>query len=175
MVRILIEGRPASGKTTVAARLADLLAERGVEVRGFVTHEIREGGSRVGFEVETFDGKRATLAHVRFARPPRVGKYGVDLEAFERVALPSLEKPPRRGVVVIDEVGKMELASERFRDAVSRLLDTQVDLVATVHVFRNQFTDDLKRRPDVELVKVARASRDELPDELAGRLTADLA
>jgi nucleoside-triphosphatase len=169
--RVLIEGRPGSGKTTVAARLADLLAERGVAVRGFVTHEIREGGSRVGFEVERIDGQRATLAHVQLAGPPRVGKYGVDLEAFERVALPALETPPHRSVVVIDELGKMELASERFRDAVSSLVDTQVDLVATVHVFRNPFTDELKRRPDVEHLEVTHANRNELPEELAGRLS----
>ena len=171
-LRILVEGRPGSGKTTVAARLAELLSKRGAAVRGFVTHEVREGRRRVGFEVETMDGKRATLAHVSFAGPPRVGKYGVDVEAFERVALPGLAKPPRRGVVVIDEVGKMELASERFRDAVSRLFEASVDVVATVHVFRHPFTEALKRRPDVQRVQVTRATRDELPEQLAERLTA---
>jgi len=169
-VRLLIEGRPGAGKTTVAARLADLLAERGVEVQGFVTHELREHGRRVAFEVATIDGESATLAHVGFAGPPRVGKYGVDLEAFERLALPTLEQPPRRGVVLIDELGKMETASERFRDAVSRLLDAPVDLVATVHVFRHPFTDELKRRPGVELVRVTHTSRGDLPQELVERL-----
>jgi nucleoside-triphosphatase len=169
-VRILIEGRPGSGKTTVAARLAELLAARGIEVRGFVTHEVRERGRRVGFEVETVDGKRATLSHVNLGGPPRVGRYGVDLEAFERVALPPLAKPPRRGVVLIDELGKMELASERFRETVARLLDLPVDLVATVHLFHDPFTDALKKRPDVERVRVTHDSRDELPEQLADKL-----
>lgn len=169
--RILVEGLPGSGKTTVVARLAELLAERRVEVRGFVTHELRERGRRVGFEVETIDGESATLAHVGFSGPPRVGRYGVDLEAFERVALPAVAKPPRRGVVVIDELGKMELASERFREAVSRLFDGTVDLVATIHVFREPFTDELKRRADVELVRVTSAGRDELPEQLAQTLS----
>jgi nucleoside-triphosphatase len=170
-VRVLVEGRPGSGKTTVVARVAELLAERGMEVRGFVTHEVRERGRRVGFEVETVDGKRATLAHVHLAGPPRVGKYGVDLEAFERIALPALGDPPRGGVVVIDELGKMELASKPFREAVAALLDSDVSLVAAVHVFRDQFTDRLKRRDDVERVSVTRANRDELPKQLAGKLT----
>ncbi len=170
-VRVLVEGRPGSGKSTVAARLADLLAERGVEVRGFVTRELRERGRRVGFAVETIDGKRATLAHLTFPGPPRVGKYGVDLNAFEDVALPALAKPPRRAVMLIDELGKMELASEPFRDAVSRLLDAPVDLVATVHVFHHSFTDRLKQRPDVERIRVTRANRNELPEQLADKLS----
>jgi nucleoside-triphosphatase len=170
-VRILLEGRPGSGKTTVASRLADLLVERGIEVRGFVTHEVRERGRRVGFEIKTVDGDRATLAHVKLPGPPRVGKYGVDLQTFERLALPALAEPPRQGVVVIDELGKMELASDPFRGSVTGLLDTPIDVVATIHVFRHPFTDLLKSRPGVELVRITHATRDELAEQLADRLS----
>jgi nucleoside-triphosphatase len=169
-LRMLLEGRPAVGKTTVARRLAALLGEAGVPLAGFVTEELREQRRRVGFAVETFHGVRAVLAHVDLRGPPRVGKYGVDLAAFERVALPALASPPERGVVLIDELGKMELASEAFGTAVSRLLDQPVALVATVHVARHSFTDALKQRPDVEVVRVTGANRDELPARLAARL-----
>jgi nucleoside-triphosphatase len=140
-----------------------------VPLAGFFTEEIRERRARVGFRIETFFGGRGVLAHVDLPGPPRVGKYGVDLEAFERLALPALE-PPGARATVIDELGKMELASGRFRDAVSALLDAEVPLVATVHAFRHPFTDELKRRPGVELVRLTRANRDELPDALAARL-----
>jgi nucleoside-triphosphatase len=170
-VRVLVEGRPGSGKTTVAARLADLLGERGIEVRGFVTHEVRERGRRVGFEIEAMNGDRATLAHVRLPGPPRVGKYGVDLDAFERVALPALAKPSRDAVVVIDELGKMELASNRFREAIAGLLDMPVDFIATIHVFRDPLTDRLKNRRDIERVRVTHDSRGKLPAQLADRLS----
>jgi nucleoside-triphosphatase len=142
-----------------------------VPLAGFFTEEIREGRARVGFRIETFAGDRDVLAHVDLAGPPRVGKYGVDLEAFERLALPALEPPPD-GVTIVDELGKMELASARFRDAVTGLLDTDAPLVATVHAFRHPFTDELKRRPGVELVRLTRANRDDLPDALAARLVA---
>jgi nucleoside-triphosphatase len=170
-VKVLLEGRPGSGKTTLVARLADVLRERGVAVTGFVTHELRESGRRVGFELETFDGGRATLAHTRFSGPPRVGRYGVDIEALETVALPTLEHDPADGVVVIDELGKMELASESFRHTVSKLFETDADIVATVHVFSHPLTDALKERADVERIQVTHASRDDLPLRLAERLS----
>jgi nucleoside-triphosphatase len=143
-----------------------------MRVGGFVTGELRERGSRVGFSVETFDGERATLAHVSLPGPPRVGRYGVDLEAFERVALPALTAAKRADVVVLDELGKMELASERFRAAVAALFDGELAIVATTHVHRHPFTDALKRRADVERVRVTTSTRDALPGELAARLRA---
>jgi nucleoside-triphosphatase len=166
-VRVLVEGRPAVGKTTVARRLAELLREAGVPLAGFVTEELREHGRRVGFAIETLDGMEAVLAHVSLPGPPRVGRYGVDLPAFERLAVPTLARPA--GAVLIDELGKMELASERFRVAVSRLFEQPIPLVATVHLARHPFTDALKRRPDVELVRVSARNRDDLPVQLAAR------
>ena len=166
---MLVEARPGAGKTTAAIRLAERLRAAGLPLAGFFTEEMREGGVRVGFRIETFEGERGVLAHVERRGPPRVGKYGVDLDAFERLALPAVE-PPAGGASVIDELGKMELASARFREAVTILFDSDVPLVATVHAFRHPFTDELKGRADVELVKLSRANRDELPAALADRI-----
>ena len=142
-------------------------------VAGFVTDELRERGRRVGFAVESFGGERATLAHRSFAGPPRVGRYGVDLQAFERVALPALEAARRADVVILDELGKMELASERFCDATERLFDGAAPIVATIHVFRHPFTDALKRRSDVERLAVTQKTREGLPAQLAEAVLAD--
>jgi nucleoside-triphosphatase len=166
-VRILLEGRPGVGKTTVTVRLAELLRENEVALRGFVTVELRESGRRVGFAVETFDGRRATLAHVRFSGPPRVGRYGVDLEAFERLALPAIDGVGEGELVLIDELGKMELASDAFRSAVSKLFRGPSPVVATVHVARHPFTDSLKH--DAEVVRVTHGNREELPQTIASR------
>lgn len=169
-IRLLVEGRPGTGKTTVARRLVDLLQAHGVPLAGFTSEEIREGGRRMGFAIETVHGERATLAHVRFPGPPRVGRYGVDLKGFERVAIPSLRDPGPDGLVVIDELGKMELASSVFRERVSTLLEVGASIVATIHVFRHPFTDALRRRPGVELVRISEANRDGLPEALLQRI-----
>jgi nucleoside-triphosphatase len=169
--RILLEGRPGAGKTTVARRLATLLRERGVPTFGFLTEEIRDGGRRVGFRLRTFAGAEAILAHARFSGPPRVGRYGVDLETLETLAIPAVEERPPNGIAIVDELGKMELASEPFRAAVTDLFGGQVPLVATVHAHRHPFTDELKRRPGIELLAVTHMSRGDLHRALADRLT----
>ena len=170
--RTLLEGRPGVGKTTVLQGCVVNLRASGVAVAGFTTGELRKRGRRVGFAVERVGGERGVLAHVDLPGPPRVGRYGVDLARFERIALPALEAPAE--VVVLDELGKMELASPAFRDAITRLFDGDRAVVATVHAFRHPFTDDLKRRPDVVPVRVTEGSRDTLPSDLAGRLLAAL-
>ena len=166
--RLLIEARPGAGKTTALSRLAERLRDDGVALSGFLTREMRDGGRRVGFEIETFDGSRGLLAHVDIKGPPRVGRYGVDLEEFDRLALPALEGPSN--VVLIDELGKMELASERFRDAVLALFESPKPIVATVHTFRHPFADELKRRRDVSTLKLTSTNRDRLPEELLNLL-----
>ncbi len=120
--------------------------------------------------MESLESRRATLAHVDLPGPPRVGRYGVDLEAFEAVALPALRRK-HQGIVLIDELGKMELASERFRAAVERLLSEPVALVATVHAAGHHFTDALKRRGDVEVIRLTAENREALPGRLAERLS----
>jgi nucleoside-triphosphatase len=164
--RRLLEGRPGIGKTTVARRLLTLLQEAGVPVGGFTTGELRTGGRREGFVVEAVSGAQQVLAHVGLPGPPRVGRYGVDLAAFERVALPALGDPGPGGVVVVDELGKMELASAAFRAAVVELLGRDVAVVATVQLARHQLIDALRRRPDVRVVRVTEATRDGLPEQL---------
>jgi nucleoside-triphosphatase len=168
--RLLLEGRPGIGKPTVARRLLTLLQEADVPVGGFTTAELRTGGRREGFVVEAASGAREVLAHVDLPGPPRVGRYGVDLAAFERVALPALGDPGLGGVVVVDELGRMELASAAFRSAVLELLGRGVAVVATVQLARHRFTDALKRRPDIRVVRVTEATRDTLPERLLGRL-----
>lgn len=163
-MKVLLTGRPGSGKTTVAERLVERFREDGVAVGGFVTTEMREDGQRVGFRIRTAAGEEATLAHVDFPGPPTVGRYGVDLDALERVALPTLDEPA--DVLVIDELGPMELASTTFTDAVRRVFDSPTPVVATVHARGHPFTDELCDRDEVEAIEVTLANRNDLPKRI---------
>lgn len=168
-MKVLLTGRPGCGKTTVAERLVERLREHGRTVAGFVTTEMREEGQRVGFRIRTTGGDEAVLAHVDAPGPPTVGRYGVDLDALERLALPALDQPA--DVVVVDELGPMELASSAFTEAVRALFDAPTPVVATVHARGHPFTDDLEARGEVELIEVTRVNRDTLADRLAARLS----
>ena len=139
-----------------------------MSVAGFVTRELREGGKRVGFSLETFDGQRGMLAHVGIRGGRRVGRYGVALDDLERLAIPAVRAAA--DVVVLDELGKMELASAAFRDAVIVLFERPVAVVATVHTHAHPWTDRLKHRPSIAVVQLTRSNRDELPTAIASRL-----
>ncbi|HKD18191.1 MAG TPA: nucleoside-triphosphatase, partial [Thermoanaerobaculia bacterium] len=146
---LLLTGPPGIGKTTALLRAAALLSD--LKIRGFTTGEIREAGERrVGFRLETFDGDSAVLAHVNVRSPHKVGKYGVDLAPLERVAADQLSGR-RGGVVLLDEIGKMETLSKTFVEAVESLLESRAVLVATVGLRGGGFIATVKRRPDVLL------------------------
>jgi len=103
------------------------------------------------------------MAHVDFRSLHCVGRYGVDLAAFEAVALPAID-PARSGarLIVIDEIGKMECFSARFRELAVAALDADCAVLATVALRGDRFVEELKARLDVSLLHVTRQNRDEL-------------
>lgn len=161
---ILLTGRPGVGKTTVIRAVVERLS---VPAGGFYTAEIREGRVRKGFKLITLDGQEAVMAHVDLPGPPRVSKYGVDVRAIDQVAVPAIQRAVEAGgLVVIDEIGPMELHSAAFKAAVLRAVESGRPVLATIMLRSNPWADKLKRRPGVRLIEVTRANRDTLPEQL---------
>jgi nucleoside-triphosphatase THEP1 len=103
---------------------------------------------------------------------PVVGRYHVDVGAFERLALPAIQRAAHQGgVVIIDELGQMELLSPTFIGSFNELLDQQIPLVATIHARQHPVTDAIKQRPDTELLEVHPDHADALLTRLARRLS----
>ena len=166
--KVLLTGRPGCGKTTLIKRVVNNLPRR---AGGFYTEEIREAGARVGFKVVTLGGKEAVFAHVDFKTPDRLGKYGLDLSALERISVGAVRRAVRtRRLVVIDEIGPMEIRSAIFRDSVTEVLDSEVPVIATIYARSLPFTDAIKSRPDVTLIEVRLENRERLVSELSDRI-----
>ncbi|HEU5247974.1 MAG TPA: NTPase [Candidatus Udaeobacter sp.] len=158
--RILLTGRPGCGKTTLIKRIVSDLA---MPAGGFYTEEIRERGRRLGFKLVTLDGNEAVFAHVNFKTSERLGKYGLDLSALEATGVQSIHAAMHaRRLVVIDEIGPMEIRSATFRDAVNEAFDNDVPILATIVARSLPFTDAIKKRSDVSTLEVHSSNRQEL-------------
>ncbi len=168
---LLLTGPPGCGKTTIIEKVVAALPPE--VAGGFLTRELRRGKGRVGFEVRTLAGGSVTLAHTDISSRHRVGRYGVDVAAFERVGVAALEEAVAAGrLVIVDEIGKMELFSERFCCAVLAALDGPSPVLATITARPHLWCDQIKARPDVELWTVTFQSRDALPKRVLDWLQA---
>ena len=163
---LFLTGRPGVGKTTVIKIVAQAL---GKWVDGFYTEELREDGERQGFRLRGLRGGRGTLAHVQWGKHSllRVGHYGINVTALEQVGVVALRRGVARGrIIIIDEIGKMELFSEAFKAATLAAIDDPTPVIATVMAQSHPWVDALKARPDVQLWEVTFENRDEMPAQV---------
>nr|MBN2278157.1 AAA family ATPase [candidate division Zixibacteria bacterium] len=165
----LITGIPGVGKTTLINTLArQLEALRPV---GFYTSEIRENGRRVGFELISLQGGVKILSHINIESQYRVGKYGVDVESFD-LFLDEIDfDHSSEAPVVIDEIGKMECFSAKFRRLILNLMDSNRLVIATVALNGGGLAEKIKAREDVAIFEVTRYNRDYLSNDILAILT----
>jgi nucleoside-triphosphatase len=162
--KTLITGKPGVGKTTLVQKIIEQM--RLVNMAGFCTAEIRYKRSRLGFELQGLNGKRRTLANVDIDSLHRVGKYGVDTVGFEEF-LETLDLlNPDVELIVIDEIGKMELFSNRFRSLVCDALNSDKQVLASIPLKGNEFIREIKQRLDIHLFEVTHGNRDRLPEAI---------
>ncbi len=162
-VNVLLTGRPGIGKTTLIKRLIEASS---LSKGGFYTEEVREKGQRVGFSLITLDGKRSLLAHLKTKSPYRVGRYGLDIDTFEAIGVESIRKAiSTNDIIIIDEIGRMELFSRKFREVVLQALKTG-RVVATIKKGRGDFIDKIKSRKDVRVLEVNLENRETLSSKL---------
>ena len=169
---LLLAGNPGVGKTTVLIKIADELKAKGFRVGGMISREVREGNLRVGFEIiDLTNNGHGWLAHVNQKTGPQVGKYHVDLEDLERIgATAILDAIELCDVITVDEIGPMELFSQKFKQAVTKALESQKLVLAVVHMrAKDPMINLAKQRADSEIFTVTLANRDKLVEEVTKR------
>jgi len=163
-MKIFLSGRPGSGKSTVLEKTIELLKEKRIKVGGFITPEIREERKRVGFYVkDIFSNEMGILASKDIKIGPRLGIYGIDVEDFERVALKALDFAVKDcDIICIDEIGKMEFFSSKFKEKLMEIILSDKPLIAVLHRnFVKKFKDYGK------IIEVTQSNRRKLPKEIA--------
>ena len=170
-LKLFITGDPGCGKTTAVRTVVERLRER-VPMTGFLTGEVRVGQRREGFSGTTLDGRTFVLAGRSIGGELRVGPYGVSLEGLESVGLASLVPAGDTRLVVVDEVGKMELLSAKFRDRIAELLDAEVAVLGTVALHGVGFVRRLRNDPRMTLVRMRRHTSAAVAGDIVRRLQA---
>lgn len=166
---ILITGFPGVGKTTFIKKVSEELGY--LQPVGFYTDEIRDKGIRKGFQLISFNGRSGILSHSDIKAPNRVGKYGIDIKGFEDFldSIPFLE--PATNLIVIDEIGKMECLSLKFRLLIGRILDSGKQVIATIALKGSGLIEEIKKRDDIRLIEIKQSNRESLPSEVLKLLT----
>lgn len=163
---ILLTALPKTGKSTAINKIAGAIGTD--ECHGFITKEVSENNERTGFEINTLSGVKATLSSIYYKSDIMVGKYGVNLEAFESVCLPELNHS--NGIIFIDEIGPMQLHSQRFKNRLMELLNEDVTVIGTIYYESYPWVDDFKKMPQIELVEVTLENRNDIPEVVLAKL-----
>ncbi|MCD6328895.1 MAG: NTPase [Candidatus Cloacimonetes bacterium] len=161
---ILITGYPGTGKTTLVKKILENLS---CNIGGFYTHEMQENGRRTGFYITDFDGNQMVMASEKSASQYRVNKYGVNIDAFEMIGIPAMERALQSAdLVVIDEIGRMEMFSTKFCEKLRKVFDADKPLLATIKRIDCALTKELKEREDVEIFEVTKQNRDKIFEDV---------
>ncbi|OGP69746.1 MAG: hypothetical protein A2169_10000 [Deltaproteobacteria bacterium RBG_13_47_9] len=166
---LLITGLPGVGKTTLIKKISEEL--RHLHPAGFYTEEIREEGVRKGFELISLEGRRGLLSHRDIKGPHRIGQYKVDLKGFEDFldSIPFFY--PLTRLIIIDEIGKMECLSDKFKKILIDILDSEKWVIGTIALKGSGLIAEIKEREDVKLFEISQSNRDSLLSEILEEVT----
>ena len=168
-VKIGITGLPGAGKTYTLRRVIDMLKADGkLTIGGIIDEKVTDklGRKTVGMKVTNqLTGESVQFAKPEFESKIMVGTLGVDLALFESVSISAIKTACEQcDIVIIDEVGKVEVESQAFVDAVNDALDIDKPMIITLHKkSRNPLLQDIRRRDDVRILEVTPTNRNILP------------
>jgi nucleoside-triphosphatase len=172
--RVFLTGEPGCGKTTVIRKTSDILVGLGKRPGGMISGEIRRDGVRIGFSLEDLMTHDAgILARVDQREGPSVGKYRVNLLDIERVGVMAIRRAVAQAdVVIVDELGPMELHSTAFIAAVEMAQAASNAFLATIHKRASHpLISSIRSDPTNQILEVTLNNRELLPSKIVELLT----
>lgn len=170
---MLLTAAPGTGKSTAIQKIIKLLGMQ--SCGGFYTEEIKDdSGQRMGFTCVTLDGVRLKLADVYSQNEVRVGRYGIDIGGFEAMIDAMEESLAARDILIVDEIGFMQLLSEKFKDVLNKILNSEKVVIGTIVLQSHPEADEIKKNQQVELYELTLENREWLPKEIAAKAEAEI-
>ena len=166
---LLLTGSPGVGKTTLLKNTAEFLKEKGYSIGGMISEEVREGTMRIGFQIlDVASLRRGWLAHIGYKTGPRIGRYYVNIRDLNAVGVKAiLDAIEKKDVVIIDEIGPMELFSENFRDAATKALQSHRLVLVVLHLrSKDPLVEEFRNHEEVDLTEVTTSNREKLKSEI---------
>ena len=162
MTIIVLTGAPGVGKTTAVMRAARALNDRGLNVGGIVSRELRTNNMRIGFEfIDLITNDTNVLASIT-GNGPKIGKYFVDLSGCRFAAERLCRAIKNCDVIFCDEIGPMELKSREFIDSVKNLLDVDKKTIVVVHQrLQHPLTEQFRKKSSL-LISLDLANREKV-------------
>lgn len=164
-MKIFLTGKPGIGKTTIVKNFVRTFQN---VVLGFWTEEIRDphAKGRKEFSLFTTEGKSVVFSGIDIFSPFRVGKYGVDVKAFEETVLPLLRKcsEDEKRFIVVDEIGKMELFSKEFAEIIENIVFRRRNpFLGTIPISDiHPLVSKIRSSNEVKLLWVGKRTRDQI-------------
>ncbi len=165
-IKIGITGLPGSGKTYALLRVIEMLQDGELKIGGMIDEPVGDGRHKTGFTCrDLLTGETQLFASTEIESRIVVGKLGVDISKLEEVGVKAIRQACECcDIVVIDEVGKMEVECPMFIEAVKEALDANKPMIITLHKkSRNPLLQDIRRRDDVRILEVTPTNRNLLP------------
>ncbi|MCX6272371.1 MAG: hypothetical protein NTU44_14390 [Bacteroidetes bacterium] len=143
----VISGAVGQGKTTMVRNVIDNLRKQKITVGGFFSPGIIEGDTTIGYDIVDIERQQRVIFLRQNVDPGlnKIGKFCIypdGLEVGINAIIPA--RNIKNEIVVIDEVGKLELENEGWADGIEKLLkDPNYHLILTV---RDTFAEQVKNK-----------------------------
>jgi len=162
----LLTGKPRVGKSTAIKRIIQKVGPE--YFGGFYTEEIRNYTNRTGFNCITLSGKIERIASVDSESSIRIGRYGVEIDAFESLALKAVELSlDAKKITVIDEIGFMQMLSAPFGTLIHELISSsQHFILGTICVDSHPRIDKIKALPGIRIYHLNEENREVLSEQI---------
>lgn len=163
--KVLLSGEPRVGKTTALKKIIQMIGEG--NCIGFYTEEVRNEFDRVGFDCVSLDGKRQRIADVNLHSDIRMGRYGIDIEAFEDFALQAISNSSSTSkIIIIDEIGPIQFLSTKFKQQINNILTGPNCVIGSIFYNKHPDVDEIKKIPGIKIYSMTRENRNTILENI---------